>query len=122
MSWGTSLVRRDASETLGSFTDIRGVIESAFPEAVFSVEPGGAEKVARAAEIGVHFPEVLREHLMSRPAQTVAEIGDEHGGIRFSLGWRDPVRSLGVEAWGACDALMQRLDRMCADAGWRPRD
>jgi len=92
------------------------VFRARLPGLAFYREPSGPEKLAATR---ITFPEVIRKHFESAPAEVRADFasGDLH--LRFFFGpeGQDQIDSVAVEVRGGVDPAPFLL-ALCAPDGW----
>jgi hypothetical protein len=113
MAWDLTITRADRSP-LGEIASVRQAVELALPNVRFYREPSGVEKMATA---GIEFPDVLRRHLESSPAQTQADYEGDGFSMRLYLGAGPSVDRMDAEVWGSGDPL-PALHRLAEATGW----
>src|SRR5262249_5299463 len=115
MAW-TVLIRRADRAPLGSRDALRPVFLARLPGLAFYREPSGPEKLAATK---IAYPEVIRKHFESAPAEVRADFasGDLH--LRFFFGpeGQDQIDSVAVEVRGGVEPAPVLL-ALCAPDGW----
>jgi hypothetical protein len=93
-------IKRFDGGTLGNLAQVREALAAAFPDIVFDRLPSGTDKIRAAAEQGIVFPDVIRQHLEASPAE---EGGDYRGpdfSAEFFLGSAESVDHVAVVLYG----------------------
>jgi hypothetical protein len=110
-------LERDDRQPIGTFDQVREIIQLIFPEARFGWATSGKEKLRIAAERGVDLPPALRKSLESLPSllQGQADFGDAT--VEFGLGYLEPVPCLYVTPRGDSPQLDARLAALEAAVG-----
>ena len=116
MSWEVTIRRADGAP-LGDLVTLRQQIGDALPGTQFQREPSGQEKIAAARAAGVEFPDIIRQHLESRPATELAEF--EGDGISVVLyGFEaEPLSAIHAEVRGEGNPVPV-LAALCRPQGW----
>lgn len=111
-------IKRLDGKPLGPIAEVQQVLATAFPDIELGRLPSGAEKIQAAKEKGIEFPDVIRLHLESAPAQ----YGGEYEGPEFSaqlyFGPDDIVQQINIVLYGnttAYDPIAEFLER---ESGW----
>jgi hypothetical protein len=73
-------IRRADGEPLGNVAEVEQALATVFPGIELGRLASGEEKIRAAAEQGVVFPDIIRQHLESSPAQR----GGDYKGPDFS--------------------------------------
>src|SRR4030095_4097538 len=93
-------IKRADGRPLGYIADVQQALVAVFPGIVLGQSLSGAEKLRRASEQGVTFPEILRQHV----AASVPEYEGDYEGPEFSaqfhLGPSETVREIDVVLYG----------------------
>jgi hypothetical protein len=116
MGFDVTIKRRDG-RPLGSIAEVQQVLATVFPGITFSKSPDGPEKLRRASQQGVTFPEILRQHIAASISQFEAGYDASEFSAEFNLGSSETVQEIDVRLVGKMDpaqALFATLDRY----GW----
>ncbi len=97
-------IKRPDGEPLGTVAAVRQALASAFPGIKFGRKPSGAEKLRIAATQGITFPDILREHFESSPAQEGAEYQGPEFSAQFHFGPDEVVQQVDVVLYGTTTA------------------
>lgn len=111
-------IRRADGRPLGRVAEVQRALTVAFPGIVFGRLASGAEKIHAAAEIGHVFPDVIREHLESRPAEYSAEYEGNDFSAQFYLGASETVDLVEVVLYGVTVASEPMLALLQREYGW----
>jgi len=119
MSW--ELTVRSTAGSIGSLEAVRQTLAGVFPQSRFGIEPSGLEKLRAAEAQGIRFPAVIRENMISQPAQHVAEFESEGVSFRFHFGSEERVREMALEVRGTGDPFPV-LRQLASVPGWQVVD
>jgi hypothetical protein len=111
-------IKRADGEPLGPVAEVQQVLATAFPGIVLGRLPSGAEKIQAAAERGVVFPDILRQHLESAPAQYSGEYEGANFSAQFSLGAAEVVQHVDLVLYGTTVASEPMFEVLERRYGW----
>lgn len=120
MPWEIT-IRRGDGEPLGDLTTVRELFVAAIPGLQFYREPSGPEKIAAARAMGVEFPDVLRQHMETRPATEQADYEGDGYSIRFYGFNGQPLSAVYAEVRGNGNPL-PALAALCRPNKWVATD
>lgn len=116
MPWEVTIRRADGAP-LGGLAAVQQQITAAVPAVEFRREPSGLEQIAAASAARVEFPEIIRQHLVRRPATELAEFA----GDRFSIvlyGFEaQPLAAIHAEVRGDGNPV-PALAALCRSHAW----
>ena len=107
-------IKRADGKPLGPVTEVQQALADVFPGIVLGRLPSGAEKIRRAAERGVVFPESIRQSLQPIPAKYGGEYAGPSFSAQFNLGAAEMVQQIDVLLYGkavASDPMFALLER-----------
>lgn len=93
-------IKRPNGEPLGMLADVQGALVVVFPGIVLGRLPSGVDKIRLAEEMGIAFPEFLREQLKALPAQNGGDYEGPDFSAQFSLGNSEIVQQIDVILYG----------------------
>ncbi len=93
-------IKRPDGKPLGKVADVQQALAVAFPSIVLGRLPSGVEKIRAAAEQGVVFPDILRQHLESSLAQHGGDYQGPDFSAQFNLGSSEVVKQVDVVLYG----------------------
>jgi hypothetical protein len=93
-------------------------LAGAFPGILLGRLPSGAEKLRAASEQGVVFPEIIRQHLESSPAQHGGNYEGPDFSAQFNLGSSDIVKEVDVVLYGKTVASGPMFALLAERHGW----
>ncbi|MCE9532238.1 MAG: hypothetical protein K8T89_14130 [Planctomycetes bacterium] len=111
-------IKRHDGKPLGTVAAVQEALASAFPGIKFGREPSGAEKLLMAEAKGVRFPDSLRQHLESSPAQAGADYEGPDFSAQFHFGPNDVVQIVDVVLYGTTTASDPMFARLKEQYGW----
>jgi hypothetical protein len=111
-------IRRPDGKPLGEVAEVRAALAVAFPGIVFGRLPSGAEKIQAAAEQGVTFPEIIRQHLERAPAEHGGDYKGPDFKAAFFLGSSEIVHEVGVQLYGTTVASEPMFALLEQRFGW----
>jgi hypothetical protein len=111
-------IKRADGKPLGPIKDVQEALAAAFPGIILGRLPSGANKIRKAAEMGIEFPEVIRNALEATPVRH----GGDYSGPRFSaqfvLGASDTVDHVDVVLYGNTVASEPMFAQLREQFGW----
>ena len=111
-------IKRADGEPLGPVAEVQRALTAAFPGIVLGRLPSGAEKIRAAAERGVVFPDIIRQHLESSPAQYGGEYEGPGFSAQFNLGAAELVQEVDVVLYGITVASEPMFELLEREYGW----
>lgn len=111
-------IKRADGLPLGPVTKVQQALSLVFPGIVLGRLPGGAEKVQAAAERGIIFPEILRQHLDSAPGEYGGDYEGPDFSAKFYLGAAEVVQQIEVVLYGATVASEPMFALLEQECGW----
>jgi hypothetical protein len=111
-------IKRADGKPLGTVAEVQRALAAAFPGIRLGVLPSGAERIRAAAERGVVFPDVIRRHFESAPAQYGGEFEGPDFSAQFNLGAADMVQQVDVVLYGATVASEPMFELLERSHGW----
>ncbi len=105
-------LERDDKGEIGSFAEVRAIIEAVFPEVQFGWTTSGLEKLRIAAERGIEFPPAMRASLEKLPSLLEGRAALADALVEFGLGYEEPVCCLYVTPRGDATDLAERLSAL----------
>ena len=93
-------IKRLDGKPLGEVADVQQALAVAFPGIALGRLPSGAEKIRAAAEQGVVFPDIIRQHLESSPAEHGGDYEGPDFSAQFNLGSSEVVEQVDVVLYG----------------------
>lgn len=111
-------IKRPDGKPLGTVAAVQQALASAFPGIEFGREPSGAEKLRMAAAKGITFPDILRQHLESRPAQESADYQGAEFSAQFHFGPDEVVQQVDVVLYGTTTASEPMFALLEERFGW----
>jgi len=118
MGLDTTIKSRDGLP-LGNAETVKSAIAAAFPGVKFGVLPSGVEKIRVMAERGIEFPEVIRAHLESQPAELGGDFQNDQFSAEFFLGSTEPIEHVDAVLRGQTVASEPFLEKLMAMTGWQ---
>jgi len=107
-------IKRADGQPLGQLAEVQHVLAAVFPGIVLGQLPSGKDRIRAAAERGVVFPEVIRQHLESTPSRIAGEYEGPDFSAQFNLGTADLVQTIDVVLYGntvASEPMFESLER-----------
>ncbi len=107
-------IKRADGEPLGPVAVVQEALAVAFPGIVLGRLPSGAEKIRVAAERGIVFPDVVRQHLELAPAWYGGDYQGPDFSAQFNLGAAAIVQHVDVVLYGntaASEPMFELLER-----------
>ena len=111
-------IKRADGEPLGPVAEVQQALAAAFPGIVLGRLPSGADKIQAAAERGLVFPDIIRQHLESAPVQYGGEYQGTDFSAQFSLGAAEVVQQVDVVLCGTTVASEPMFDALERRYGW----
>ena len=111
-------IKRGDGEPLGLVALVQQALTVAFPGIVLARLPSGAEKIQAAAERGIVFPDVIRQHLESSPAQYGGDYQGPDFSAQFNLGAAEIVQQVDVVVYGTTAASEPMFELLERQHGW----
>jgi hypothetical protein len=111
-------IRRPDGQPLGVVAEVQQALAVAFPGIVFGRLPSGAEKIRAAAEQGIVFPDVIREHLEQAAAQYGGDYETADFVAEFNLGSSNTVQHVVVVLYGTTTASEPMFALLEQRFGW----
>jgi hypothetical protein len=111
-------IKRTDGVPLGPVGVVQQALAVAFPGINLGRLPSGSDKIQAAAERGIVFPDVIRQHLESTPAQYGGDYQGPDFSAEFNLGAAEIVQQVHVVLYGrttASEPMFQLLERL---HGW----
>ena len=93
-------IKRSDGKPLGDIATVQQSLSFAFPGIVVGRSPSGAEKIRKAAERGIVFPDVIRKSLEATPARHGGEYSGPEFSAQFILGSEEVVQQIDVVLYG----------------------
>src|SRR5262245_61021158 len=111
-------IKRPDGKPLGAVAEVQQALAAAFPGVVFGRLPSGAEKIRAAAERGVVFPDVIRQHLESSPAENGGDYKGPDFSAEFFLGSLEIVQHVHVVLRGTTASSEPMFELLKERYGW----
>lgn len=111
-------IKRYDGKPLGSIATVQRVLRAAFPGIELGRLPSGAEKIQAAKEKGIEFPDVIRQHLESAPAQYGGDYEGPEFSAQFILGADEVVQQVDIVLYGTTTAVEPMLEFLEREYGW----
>ena len=111
-------IKRADGEPLGPVAEVQQALAAAFPGIELGRLPSGAEKIQAAAERGVVFPDTMRQHLESSPAQYGGDYEGPDFSAQFGLGAAELVQQVDVILYGTTVASEPMFEVLERRFGW----
>ena len=111
-------IKRADGQPLGEVAVVRQALAAAFPGIVLGRLPSGADKIRKAAEMGIVFPDVIRKHLESSPARHGGSYTGPDFSADFHLGPSDMVQQIDVVLYGTTVASEPMFALLEERHGW----
>jgi hypothetical protein len=111
-------IKRADGAPLGELAEVQRALAHAFPGIVFGRLPSGAEKIQAAAERGIVFPDIIRQHLESSPARHGGDYEGPDFSAQFNLGPTEIVQQIDVVLYGNTVASQPMFAQLERQYGW----
>jgi len=111
-------IRRADGKPLGSLAAVQQALAAAFPGIVLGRLPSGAEKIKAAAARGIVFPDILRQHLETTPAQFGGDYQGPEFSAQFNFGASELVQQVAVVLYGTTVASEPMFDFLEREYRW----
>jgi hypothetical protein len=111
-------IKRPDGQPLGPVADVKRALSAAFPGITFGRLPSGADKIHAAAELGIVFPDVIRQHFESSPAMYGGDYEGPDFSAQFSLGSSESVQDVDFVLYGNTVASETMFALLRERHGW----
>ena len=89
-------IRREDGEPLGTFAEVQRALTSVFFGVSLGESPSASDVLSAAASQGVTFPDVIREHILSRPPQYEGTYEGVNFSAEFYMSASGPIEEINV--------------------------
>ena len=113
MGFDVTIERADG-RPLGNIADVNRTLAEVFPGIDLGRSLSGPEKLQKAADQGVQFPEILRKHFEVSPSEYEGDYQCPEFSAEFHLGAFELVQQIYVVAYGdmgAAQTVFAKLER-----------
>ncbi|MEO2090041.1 MAG: hypothetical protein ABGY75_11165 [Gemmataceae bacterium] len=111
-------IRRPDGKCLGPLYEVQQALAKAFPGVVFGRLPSGVEKIRLATDMGIVFPDVIRQSLESLPERNGGEYEGADFSAQFNLGASEVVQHIHVVLYGCTTASEPMFAFLERHYGW----
>jgi hypothetical protein len=111
-------IKRGDGRPLGDVEFVQQALAAAFPGIVFGTRPSGVERIHAASELGVTFPDALKQPLERLPAILGGDYHEPAFSAQFGLGASANVQQIDLVLYGDATAATAPLRMLDVVYGW----